>query len=381
MSDREATAQQVDPLGALNMRPVTVVIALFAVALAIGRTLTQVDEVMRDGFSIMSIVFVVIAAATLIVASSPLRAPLRRTRFVAVVACGVLGMLLAAVATAGHDVMVRDDWGSTVIGLLILACAPYRPGRDLLVATVVSAVAVGIVVLLEAPTFATQAPALVFVAVGVTPVVALGVGSAVYSANFVRQVGQWTDRAESLTAERASEVRSGIARSVQQDRVTGLNRDVVPFFTSLVERGEVTDADTRRAGEVATLIRERIVADADRSWLEQALLDVCPNGEAGTVVDRSRLADHMTTDQRTAVRAIVNAMSVDDATRTSSLGIVLHDDAPLVRALLRVESTSTDAAARQHFAPYFAVLRILFRDLQVDVNGSLLTLRFSYDQH
>jgi hypothetical protein len=219
------------------------------------------------------------------------------------------------------------------------------------------------------------------VAVGVTPLVALGVGSAVYSTMFVTLVRQWLSRAAVLTRESAQEMRPGIARSVQQDRVTGLNRDVVPFFTALVERGEVTEADREHAGRVATLIRQRIVEESDRSWLEQILLDVCPSGQAGTVVDRAALAAQMSGDQRTAIRAIVGAMASDASARTSSLGIVLHDDDPLVRALIRIESTSPDVAVHKRYAPYFAVLRILFHDLQVDVNGTFLTLRFSYDQH
>lgn len=381
MSAREATAQQADPLGAAGQRPVTLVVALFAVALALGRTIVQHDTGTVTPLGVLGIVFVALAAAGLVVASSPLRAPFGRVSFIMIVVFGILALISEAAAGFGHDALLRDDWGSPALGLLLLACAPYRPGRDLAVGTIVSAVVVTVVVLLEVPYFTAEAPAIVFVGVGVTPVLALGVGGAVYSSTFVTLVSQWLDRAETLTTESAQEMRPGIARSVQQDRVTGLNRDVVPFFADLVERGEVTEDDRARAGEVATLIRQRIVAQSDRSWLEQILLDVCPRGDAGTVVDRSNLAVQMTGDQRTAVRALVNAMAVDATSRTSSLGIVLHDDRPLVRALIRIESASPDVAVQKRYAPYFAVLRILFHDLQVDVNGTFLTLRFSYDQH
>ncbi|BDZ51651.1 hypothetical protein GCM10025867_38920 [Frondihabitans sucicola] len=381
MSDREATAQQTDPLGALNQRPITLVIGIFAVALALGRTIFSHDPGTVLPLAVLAIVFVAIAAAVVVVSSSPLRAPFTRASFVVILVSGILGLVAESASAYGHDVMIRDDWGSAALGLLLLACAPYRPGRELVVGTVAAAVAVAAVVVVEAPFFSTRVPTIVFVGVGVTPVLALGVGSAVYALTFVTLVQQWLSRAAVLTRESAQEMRPGIARSVQQDRVTGLNRDVVPFFTDLVERGEVTDDDRARAGQVATLIRQRIVAESDRSWLEQILLDLCPNGQAGTVVDRADLASHMTGDQRTAVRAVIQAMASDQSARTPSLGIVLHDDHPLVRALIRIESTSADVAVRQRYAPYFAVLRILFHDLQVDVNGSFLTLRFSYDQH
>lgn len=381
MKGREATAQQIDPLGALKQRPVTLVIALFAVVLAAGRSIVTRDPGSDAVLSVVAIVFVGIAALGIVFASSPLRAPFSRLRFVVVLGSGILGAVTEAAAGFGHDLVIRDDWGSAATGLLLLACAPYRPGRDLAVGTAVAAVVITVIVVLETPYFTTEAPAPLFVAVGVTPVVALGVGSAVYSSTFVRLVEQWLSRAAILTEESAQEMRPGIARSVQQDSVTGLNRDVVPFFTDLVERGEVTEDDRQRAGTAATAIRQRIVAESDRSWLEQILLDICPRGQAGMVVDRSGLAERMTSDQRTAIRAILQAIATDTAAQASSLGIVLHDDDPLVRALIRVESTSPDLAVRQHYAPYFAVLRILFRDLQVEVSGSFLTLRFSYDQH
>lgn len=381
MSLREATAQQTDPLGALNQRPITLVLAVFAVLLAGVRSVESTDPETSTRFAVLAVVLVASAAAIMLVSSSPYRAPFTRRRFVAIVSLTVLAAVAEAASTAGHDVMIRDDWGGAAIGLLLLASSPYRPARDIAVASVVAAVVIAVIVFFELPTFATTAPAGVYVTVGVTPVLALGIGSAVYSHTFVTLVDHWIGRATTMTEENALELRPGIARSVQQDRVTGLNRDVVPLFTEIVEQGYVTEADRDRAREVAETIRSRIVAEADRSWLEQVLLDVCPRGKAGTVVDRAHLASRMTSDQRTAVRALVVAMAKSSSTTMSTLGIVLHDDDPLVRALVRVDNQASDAAIRQQFAPYFAVLRILFHDLQVDVNGSYLTLRFSYDQH
>ncbi|AMM21786.1 hypothetical protein AX769_18570 [Frondihabitans sp. PAMC 28766] len=381
MSDREATAQQADPLGVLNQRPVAVVIALFAVALAVGRAATGHDPGTNTALAVVAVVVAAVGALVMILASNAFRAPFTRRSFVVLMACGCLGMVLEAAASYGHDSIIRDDWGSTVVGLLLLACAPFRPGRDIVAATAVASVVSIVVVALEAPYFTAAAPSLLFVVVGTTPLVALGAASTIYSTTFVTLVSQWLERASSMTVESAREMRPVIARSVQQDRVTGLNREVVPFFTDLLERGETTEVDRLRASEVATGIRQRIVDESDRSWLEQVLIDVCPLGQSGTVIDRSHLAEQMNGDQRTALRAVVNAIAVDPDTRASSLGIVLHDDAPFVRALVRVESASADVAIRQHYASYLAVLRILFHDLQIDVSGSFLTLRFSYDQH
>ncbi|ARC57528.1 hypothetical protein AS850_10620 [Frondihabitans sp. 762G35] len=399
MREREATAQQNDPLGILNQRPIVLVLATFAVGLAIARTLFPDAPFELSQAAFAAIGFLLLATGILLVATSPYRAPFTRRSFALIVACGLLAVVVEAVSTAGQNTMIRDDWGSTALGLLLLSAAPYRPAREIVIASVVGSVVVAVVVVLQTPGFIVKAPAALFVAAGVTPLLALGIGGAVYSATFVRLVQQWLARASSLTRQSAQELRPGIARSVQQDRVTVLNRDVVPFFSELVERGSVSADDAERATAIASGIRQRLVDDADRSWLENVLIEVCPSGSAGTVVDPDRLAERMSGDQRTAVRAVVKAMAVDQralAERTespgqrpagdrapvrSSLSIVLNDDDPLVRALVRLDSASGDTALRQRYAPYFAVLRILFRDLLVDVSGSSLTLRFSYDQH
>jgi hypothetical protein len=391
--EREPSAQQNDPLGTLNQRPIVLLLATFAVGLAVTRTLLPDSPFELSQAAFAALGFLLLATGILLVATSPYRAPFTRRSFVLIVACGLVAVVLEAVSTAGQNTMIRDDWGSTALGLLLLSTAPYRPAREIVAASVAGSVVVAVITVLQTPGFTVKAPPSLFVAVGVTPLLALGIGGAVYSATFVRLVQQWLARASSLTRASSQEMRPGIARSVQQDRVTDLNRDVVPFFTELVERGTVTADDATRATAIASAIRRRIVDDADRSWLENVLIEVCPNGSAGTVVDPDRLAEGMTGDQRTAVRAVVKAMAVDQgalvdrtgagerATAQSSLAVVLNDDDPLVRAVVRLDSASGDTALRQRYAPYLAVLRILFRDLLVDVSGSSLTLRFSYDQH
>jgi hypothetical protein len=125
-----------------------------------------------------------------------------------------------------------------------------------------------------------------------------------------------------------------------------------------------------------------MVAEADRSWLEQVLAD--PSTRAsGVVVDVDRAAGRMTAAHRTSLRALLVAFGETEAVQPETVRIALEVDAEeeRVEARITVATAVAESSVRHRLAPYFAVLRIVFDDLQVDPAPPLLTLRFSYDQH
>ncbi|TWX40191.1 hypothetical protein ES689_01595 [Frigoribacterium sp. ACAM 257] len=376
--------QQVDPLGALSSRPVTALAAVAAVVYATVSIVVTRDEIVVPAAAVGALVALGAAGVVLVLASSPLRAPLTRWSVAGVVALGALAAVLAAVASAGHNSMVRDDWASLAVGLLLAGLAPYRPALDLVVAGLASAVVLTAVVLVESEAFLTDVPVLVFVVVAVTPVLALSLAGASFSAAFTTMVERWIAGASSARQASADEFRSSVARSVQQDRVTILNRDVAPFFGEVVAAGVVTEADVERARRISADLRSTMVAEADRSWLEQVLADPSTR-VSGAVVDVGRAADRMTAAHRTSLRALLVALGESDAVQPDAVRIELEvghgAEEERVEARISVATASSESAVRHRLAPYFAVVRIVFDDLQVDPAPPLLTLRFSYDQH
>ena len=122
------------------------------------------------------------------------------------------------------------------------------------------AIYLGFLTLLQAPSLVADAPAVAFVLATVTPMLALCLGSAMFSANFVLSLERWHLREERATKNITKQLHAGIVRSVQQDRVTILNRDVLPFFTDVLARGQVTEDDCVCASEIADSIRSVMVA-------------------------------------------------------------------------------------------------------------------------
>ena len=372
--------QQVDPLGALSSRPVTALAALAAVVYAAVSTLATRDEITSGPAAVGALAALAAAGVVLVLASSPLRAPFSRASVVAVALLGSVAVVLSALGTAGANSMVRDDWAPLAVGLVLVGLAPYRPAVDIVAAGAVTSVVVAAVVVAESASFVTHVPVLAFVVVAVTPVVALSLAGASFSAAFTTLVERWIAGASSARQASAEEFRSSVVRSVQQDRVTILNRDVVPFFGQVVAAGVVTEADVERARRISADLRGTMVAEADRSWLEQTLADPVTR-VSGVVVDPDRAAGRMTAAHRTSLRALLVAFGETDAVRADTVQVELDTQEERVEARISVATASSETAVRHRLAPYFAVVRIVFDDLQVDPAPPLLTLRFSYDQH
>jgi hypothetical protein len=220
----------------------------------------------------------------------------------------------------------------------------------------------------------------------ITPILALALASAAFTDVLVRGLDQWRTRARRGFSALSDERTESIARSVQQDRVTSLNREIVPFLISLVDGAPVTEEARERAREISRRARSLIVAQADRTWLEThaeqtSRADPTTRGVSKvTVHDEARLALHMTTDERTAVRAFLSAATslVSFVPDKSSIGILDEDGRCAV--VMRVAVASPDHAMHGELAPYLAVLRVVFGDLEADSGSAELTLRFSYEQ-
>jgi hypothetical protein len=59
--------------------------------------------------------------------------------------------------------------------------------------------------------------------------------------------------------------------------------------------------------------------------------------------------------------------------------ITLSDQGDRNRGVIMAQVPVTDSVMRSTFAPFFAVMRAVFTNLEVEFVQSELTLRFSYD--
>ena len=385
MTTLEPTRQQLDPVGTAGAAPVAIFLCSGAFLYAAFMTLRSQSEISHPVFALLALALLGIAALIIICAVNPTRAPLSRGTHAAAHSIALAAIVCEAFGQFGSNAFIRSDWGPVILGIFLVVLGPYRPAREIAACGVCSAIVIGIVTFLQIPSFVTPGPALAFIALAVTPMLALCLSAAVFSRGVVASIERWQAQAEEISVSLVRELRTGIARSVQQDRVTILNRDVLPFFTGVLARGTVSDVDRDRARSIAESIRQVMVEEVDRSWLESLVESGGvqrrnrPGAARVVVSDPHRVAPAMTISQRTAIRAFLVAFTDMPGFTRDQLRIIFTDYHGRSQGVITAQLPFFDAAMRCAFAPFFAVLRVVFTNLEVDYMRPELTLRFSYD--
>ena len=385
MTTIERTRQQLDPAGSTGVAPVAIFLLLGAFLYAVFMTVRGEAEISNPVFAVLALALLAIAGAIVIYGSSPTRAPLTARTHAAAHTIAMLAILCEAVGQWGTNMYIRDDWGPVTLGILLVALGPYRPAKEIAGAGMLSAVTIGVITYFETPSLVTSGPLLACVAVAVTPMLALCFSAAMFSDGVVTSIERWQKRAKAASVSLVRELREGIARSVQQDRITILNRDVLPFFTDVLARDTLTTADRDRARMIADAIRQVMVEEVDRSWLESLLeytaVERTNRPEAARIIvhDPHRVASVMTVAQRTAIRALLVAFITIPGFSRDQLRIVLSRHGDRNQGVITARVPVSDHVMRSTFAPFLAVMRAVFITLEVDFVQPELTLRFSYD--
>jgi hypothetical protein len=325
-----------------------------------------------------------VAGYVVVRASEPSRSPLTGRSHVVAHSLGFAAIVLEAASQWGSDSYLQDNWGPISLGLLLVALSPYRPAIALASSGILSSIGVGFLTLLQIRSYGPDAPAVACIVVAVAPMIALCLSSAAFSHGTVVAVERWRRRAKEASATLARDFQDGIARSVRKDRVTILDRDVLPFFAAVLAKRELSAEDRERAGEIADAIRRVMVEEVDRSWIE-TIIELTQRDDPRTgsvrnvVIDPDHLAPAMSIDQRTAIRALLVALLEQPGFDWADLRVVFMRGDDRCHSLLSATVRLPERAVRTQFTPYFAIMRALFTDVRVDFSQPTLTLRFSYE--
>jgi hypothetical protein len=382
VNEHERTRQQLDPSASLGAWPLTILLAVGAFGYAVAVTVLAAAEITLPALTVLSLLVLGAACVLVVVATSARHAPFRRRTHVLVHCLVWVAVIGSATAVWGTNRFVRDDWWPVSFGLLVLALSPYRPAKELAAWGSLSALFLGFLTLLQSNGLATAAPPAAYVLVVMAPMLALSYASVAYADTIVDSLEQWRRQTKLAGAAMVDRFREGITRSVQQDRVTILGRDVLPYFSDILARDTVTDADRERAREIADAIRRVIVTEADRSWLEALVDGVTPPGSGvNRVSDDARLASRMTREQRTVVRALLDALCEEPGFSRDSIRFRLDADGERVMVGFTAGFAQTPRNARSLVAPYLAIMRVSFNRVRVESLQPTVGIRFSYELH
>lgn len=376
-----AIMERLDPFTAAASRPVTRALAVGAVLVAFVGVAFAVERV-RTPFWLLVALVALVAAAGMIARCARHRSPwctmVRRGALLPVLLATVL---IAASAASFSDVVhLRDDWSPFAVGLCVMALAPYRPPREIALLTAALVITGATLSLAQVSAGTLESPAPIAMVAGSLPIAVLGFAGAAYAASINGAIIDWHDRAWRSAADTALASRGGIARSVQQDRITLLNRDVVPYLARIALTEDLTETDRAEARALAVSIRESLVGEVEKGWAQAMLAELAARRASARVAVRADDPDDLgrsaSLPHRTLLRAV--ATQLVESGGCAEVGLRLRRIEGRLCAEYDARSTLSFEEARRALEPILDVVRGLAEGCRLREQGGRLTLEFHY---
>jgi hypothetical protein len=355
VSRMRLTQQEADPIGGITAAPVVAIGAGLALATSVVLTIAHWSEVGSTWAALLAIGLVAVAGLCAAILASPGRAPFRTESLWLVVALAGGAAIAEYVSTIGANRFLYDDFGPIVIGVMILSLAPFCTWVSLLLSGVVATAVLSILLIGSPSTTAIAAPIVTLVAVDSVAVLALSAAAAGYSWAIVAVTLSWQREANRAALRRDGELRAGIARSVQQSRVSVLGREVLPFLAGVMTADRISVADADRARELAEALRRALKAGIESTWLDDLAATIrMSRGIPVSVDDPTEASDDLADDQRSALTALVTWLSEGGR----SAGIHVSIELEVTRRRLVVTSLNGVAPpSRRELDRFIAVAR------------------------
>ncbi|WP_173922352.1 hypothetical protein [Agromyces sp. Marseille-P2726] len=359
--------QEADPIGGITAAWIVTIGAALALGTAVVQTVAHWREVVSPVAAIIALGLVAVAGIVAAVSATPQRAPFTTERLWLVVGLAVAAAVAEYVSTIGANRMLYDDFGSIVIGMLILALAPYCTWLSLLAAGLLSAAVLSFLVVGSAMATAVDVPIASLIAVNSAAVLSLSAAAAGYSYAIVDETLAWQRKANRAALQRDAELRAGIARSVQQSQVSVLGREVLPFLAGVMPADRISVDDADHARELAETLRHALKAGIESTWLDDLAANLQLTRAIDVVVDDpSGAADDLASDQRSALTALLSWLS--DSGRTTAIEVVLAIDPPRHRITIRAVNGAAPPTRRE-LDRFAAVARAVALRAEVALTG------------
>lgn len=300
MASARISPQQLDPLAGVTAQAFAWVFAFAAFATAAG--LSIVHRIEYHELPVLVGAFAALAAAGTIVilASSPRRAPFTWRAAGSIHILCLTAVFLEAAAQWGTNTAVRSDWAPLALALLVMATGCFRPAVEILAMTAVSATVVGVVTVSGSVASGSPFPPIIYAGLTAGPILAAGVGAAVFSATLVRRLLRWREVTQGARMAAVERMRVRVRDDLRDERLTLIEGEIGPFLRDVLARGEAVDATAESARQLSDQLRRALVDEADGVWLD---------GVVGELQDEGGLAARMDETQRAAVEAVCTALA------------------------------------------------------------------------
>ncbi|MCS5713684.1 hypothetical protein NVV95_03855 [Herbiconiux sp. CPCC 205716] len=362
------------PIVAGALHPLLVVTAITLVAVALVRTVTDVERIAHPLVAVAAVVAVVVTGLGVIVATDPVRPPTTVVAFALTVAAALAADGLSAASAWGTSNVLWDDWGPVVVGVTILSFSMFRPGRELAAATLVSLAVVGTISAAEAGDLPETVSPLTSAVIACTPVLLLGVAASVFSYRMSLSLARQQELAARAERGLARRVRIRLRELMRDSGRAELSAEVVPFFEEVLARGELAPEDPARARRLSAVLRSEIMAGVGLPWLERL-----QRARPGRLVvhDPATVAETMPVEQKVALRALLTALLAHPETAGDALHVRVTEVAEHRSVFVRAPWGAGEPAARRALGGFVAVMGSAFGRSQVTIGDGELRLLFA----
>ena len=355
MSRMRLTQQEADPIGGITAAPLVVIGAGLAFTTSVVLTVAHWSEVGSPWAALLAVALVAAAGLCAAFLAAPGRAPFRTESLWLVVALAVGGAIAEYLSTIGANRFLYDDFGPIIVGMLILSLAPFCTWVSLLLSGVVATAVLSILIAGSPSTTVIAAPLVTLIAVESASVLALTAAAAGYSWAIVAVTLTWQREANRAALQRDGELRAGIARSVQQSRVSVLGREVLPFLAGVMTADRISVADADRARELAEALRRALKAGIESTWLDDLGATIrMSRGIPVSVDDPTGASDDLADDQRSALTALLTWLS--EGSRSAGLRVSIELEVSR-RRLVITSASGAPPPSRRELDRFIAVAR------------------------
>ena len=364
------SAQSIDPISWFTGTNVPLACAALVVVYGFALIAGQWGVSRAPVAQLASVVLAAGACVLVHVITRPMRPPIGW-----VVAGLVFSLVVAAVAVSALDYSgapfaLEFWWAPSAITLATASLAPYLTAPKILVlggAATSATIAIGLSLL--DPFQDSWGVLGSAVLIGYSPI--LGVLATVtFSYSIVSTMSRMLD-SPSRNAVDGRAVLDEAANVVERVTLAQLSARAAPFLERIADAGVVSPEERALAGQLARRIRDDLVTQSNVTWLESIAQQ-----SRLVVVDPKQRARAMDDAQRTALRALLQAILDTPGTDSGSLLIELREAPDGATAVgVSLDIALPEGLRIMHLAPYLLALGTAVEDLRVDRHALGVTFR------
>lgn len=292
----------------------------------------------------------VIAQLGLHVATRPPRGELGLAASLGLAVSASTALVISALGYWGETFAVHLWWAPLALSLTLLAMSPYTTAGRLTiagsVALAISTVSTLAIVVPDDPRW----PPYSTVMIVLFPIIIGIIGGVIMIHAITERLSRWSERP--LAGPMVGDDDRALVALVDAETSTRI-ADARALISHVLERGFVSDDDAAQAAVLAERLRAELTGDVDRTWLERIA-----TGAPLTIDDPLRLADELDLAQRTALRALIDAVLDDSPSALGAASIELRrTDEGAVAVAVQVMSSRPEGRRESFLAPYYVSLR------------------------